>query len=102
MLGCWRSERQQPLGNPDRSWGGGWWLRQAQDGPGRYPDSLQEEAQEGGGCLLGSGGRGGKETGLSQAREPVSIWQQEELGPWSSLDEGQRLLPWQRWGAFNV
>ena len=50
-------------GNPDRSWGGGWWLRGAQYGPGRYPDSLQEEVQEGGGCLWGLEGEEVKKLG---------------------------------------
>lgn len=50
-------------GNPDRSWGGGWWLRGAQHGPGRYPDSLQEEVQEGGGCLWGLEGEEVKKLG---------------------------------------
>ena len=50
-------------GNPDRSWGGGWWLRGAQRGPGRYPDSLQEEAQKGAGACWGLEGEEVKKLG---------------------------------------
>lgn len=51
--------------------------------------------------MLGSGGRGGKEAGLSRARERVRVWRQEGSGPWSSRGRRARLLPWQWCGAFR-
>lgn len=103
MLGCWRSERQQPFRGTQTGHGeGGGGCKGLRMGQAGTLTVSRRRRKKGAGACWGLEGEEVKKLGSRRRGNSVFICRQEELGPWSSLDKGQQLLPWQRCGTFSV